>query len=194
MAILETALNSALAEVLSSHGFHATPEQTRTGTGAKRCDIQIRREYGDRYYTALECKVGQTLEKQREAVKDAQRWLKQSDCWNAVACCYPPQLTKEDQKSPMRRLAETSDLMMVQVNQSGTIGRWRRGSSVDLIRIADDIGTNETCVITDTLRRAIMCASEEIDITTGEEIASVLELPWNPANGGGTHVQPALPA
>ena len=59
MPIQENALNSALAAALSAHELHATPEQTRVKTGGKRCDVQIRRRHGDRYFTALECKIGQ---------------------------------------------------------------------------------------------------------------------------------------
>ena len=62
---------------------------------AKRCDVHIRHQYGDRYYTATECKIGQNTTQRRVAVKDAQRWLKQADCWNAIACCYPVELSKD---------------------------------------------------------------------------------------------------
>ena len=89
MPIQENALNSALAEALSEHDLHATPEQTRAKTGAQHYDLQIRRPHGDRYFTAHQCKIGQNTTQQKAAVKDAQCWLTQSDCWNALALCYP---------------------------------------------------------------------------------------------------------
>ena len=99
MPINENAVNAALAGALSAHRIHATPEQTRTRTGLKRCDVQIRRKFGDRYYTALECKIGHNETQQKAVVKDAQRWLKQSDCWNAVALCYPKELAEPEESS-----------------------------------------------------------------------------------------------
>ena len=108
MPIQENALNSALAETLSAHNLHATPEQTRIKTGAKRCDVQIRRRHGDRYFTALECKIGQNSTQRQAAIKDAQRWLKQNDCWNAVALCYPEELS-EDRRATPRQILERHD-------------------------------------------------------------------------------------
>jgi len=87
--IQENALNSALAESLSALDFHATAEETRKATGAKRCDIQIRRRHGDRRCTAVECRIGRNEAQKRAAVRDARRWLNQSGCWNAVALCHP---------------------------------------------------------------------------------------------------------
>ncbi len=191
MPIQENALNSALAEVVSTHGFHATAEQTRSKTGAKRCDVQIRHQYGDRYYTAVECKIGQNRTKQREAIKDAQRWLKQSDCWNAIACCYPVELSEDGPITPRKRLDDTAGLLIVRVNQSGIIGHWRRGSVVDLTRLAGDIGANETYAVTDILRRAVIAASEEINVSTGQDLATVLDLPWDPPREGGIDSRPA---
>lgn len=52
MPIQENALNSALAEALSEHDLHATPEQTHANTDSERCDVQVRRKYDDRYFTA----------------------------------------------------------------------------------------------------------------------------------------------
>ena len=94
MPINENAVNSALAEALSAHNLHATPEQTRSKTGMKRCDVQVRRNHGDRYYTALECKNGQNNPRRKVAAKDAQRWLRQSDGRNAVALCYPKEVAE----------------------------------------------------------------------------------------------------
>lgn len=48
MPIQENALNSALADALSEHDLHATPEQTHANTGSERCDVQVRRNYDDR--------------------------------------------------------------------------------------------------------------------------------------------------
>ncbi len=180
MPIQENALNSALAEALSALDLHATPEQTRVKSGGKRCDVQIRRRHGDRYFTALECKIGQSATQRQAAVKDAQRWLQQSDCWNAVALCYPEELSEDQQATPRQILEVTPDLLMVRVSQAGTIGHWRKGRLSDLAILADDIGANETYAVTDILQRAIIAASEQMDSATGQDLAATLELPWDP--------------
>ena len=186
MPIQENALNSALAEALAAYDLHATPEQTRAKTGAKRCDVQIRRKHGDRYFTAVECKIGQTTTQRRDAVKDAQRWLKQADCWNTIAVCYPDHLSEDSRHGTSgQRLAAATDLLMVRVNQSGTVSQWHSGTLAHLARLADDIGANETYAITDILQRAILAASEQIDSPAGQDLAETLELPWDP---GKNHV------
>ncbi len=184
MPIQENALNSALTEALSTHDLHATPEQTKAKSGAKRCDVRIRRRHGDRYFTALECKIGQSTTQQQAAVKDAQRWLKESDCWNALALCYPEELSEDRQATSRQRLEIASDLLMVKISKAGMIGRWREGSLADLAILADDIGANETYAVTDILQRAILEASEELDSSTGQELAETLELPWDPGKSG----------
>ena len=184
MAIQENALNSALAEALSAHDLHATPEQTHVKTGAKRCDVQIRRQHGDRYFTALECKIGQSWTHQQAAVRDAKRWLKQTDCWNALALCYPSELSEDRRVTPLQIIEGTADLLMVRVSQGGTIGHWRKGSLADLAILADDIGANETYAVTDILQLAIIAASERIDSATGQDLAVTLELPWDPSKRG----------
>ena len=183
MPIQENALNSALAEALSGHDLHATPEQTRAKSGAKRCDVQIRRRHGDRYFTALECKIGQSAPQRQAAVKDAQRWLKQTDCWNAIALCYPEELSEDRQATLRQTLEGTRDLLVVKVSQGSTIGHWRKGRLSDLAILADDVGANETYAVTDILQRAIVAASEELDSTTGQDLAETLELPWDPGKG-----------
>ena len=180
MAIQENALNSALAEALSAYDLHATPEQTRLRTGAKRCDVQIRQKYGDRYYTAVECKIGQTSTQRKAAVRDAKRWLKQSDCWNALALCYPEALSADRRTTPRETLKSIADLLMVRVGQGGAVGKWRTGGLSELAILAEDIGANETYAITDTLQHAILVASEQIDSATGQDLAEILELPWDP--------------
>ena len=183
MPINETAINAALAGALSVHHLHATPEQTRTKTGLKRCDVQIRRKHGDRYYTALECKIGQTETQQKNAVKDAQRWLKQTDCWNAVALCYPKELAEPKESTLEQLLENAEDLLMVRVNQGGLMSRWHKGGLVELGKLADDIGANETYAITDTLKHAITVASNQIAPETCRELAATLELPWELKKG-----------
>ena len=184
MPIQENALNSALAEALSAHDLHATPEQTHVKTGAKRCDVQIRRRHGDRYFTAVECKIGQSSTQRQAAMKDAQRWLKQTDCWNALALCYPEELSEDRRATPREILESTADLLMARVSQGGAIGHWRKGGLSDLARLADDIGANETYAVTDILQRAIIAASEQMDLATGQDLAETLELPWDPGKSG----------
>ncbi|MXY15257.1 MAG: hypothetical protein F4Y53_06230 [Proteobacteria bacterium] len=181
MPIQENALNSALAEALATHDVHAVPEQTRRKTGAKRCDVQIRLKHGDRYFTAVECKIGQGPGQKREAVEDAQRWLREGDCWNSIALCYPDRLSEDSDLGTSRTLLEVAtDLLMARVNQGGVVGRWHTGNLADLVKLSNDIGANETYAITDVLKRAIMDASEQIDERTGRDLAQALELPWDP--------------
>ena len=185
MPIQENALNSAFAEALSAaHDLHATPEQTRRKTGAKRCDVQIRRRHGDRYYTAVECKIGQSSTQRLAAVKDAQRWLKQTDCWNAIALCYPTELSQDQRETPGQLLGRAADLLMARVNHGGVIGHWRTGGLSDVAVLADDVGANETYAVTDILQQAIVAASERIDVTTARELAVTLDLPWDPPKSG----------
>ena len=191
MPIQENALNAALAEALAAHNLHATPEQTHARTGAKRCDVQIRRKHGDRYFTALECKIGHDVSQRRDAVKDAQRWLKQSDCWNAIALCYPKELSEPEQNTPRQILETTSDLLIVKVSRGGAVGHWRRSDLAELAKLADDIGANETYAITHIMQRAIVAASELIDAVTGKDLAATLELPWDPGKGQQTDPRPA---
>ena len=180
MPINENAINAALAEAISSLGLHATPEQTRRRTGAKRCDVQIRNKHDDRYYTALECKIGQEKTQCRDAIKDAQRWLKQSDCWNATALCYPQELAEPEESSLVQRLKSSENLLMVRVDKEGATSPWHKGEISDLAKLANDIGTNETYAITDTLKHSITIASEQIKVHISEKLADVLELPWAP--------------
>jgi len=190
MPIQENALNAALAAALADHALHATPEETRQTTGGKRCDVQIRRRHGDRYFAALECKIGQSATQKQAAIKDAQRWLRESECWNALALCYPEELTEDRPDTSQRRLAQASDLMMVRVNRAGPVGRWRTGGLADLATLADDVGANETHAITDILQRAILAASDRIDGPTGQALAGILHLPWDPKSGHGRDPRP----
>ena len=178
MPINENAINAALAEALSSLGLHATPEQTRKRTGAKRCDVQIRNRHDDRYYTALECKIGNKKPQRKDAIKDAQRWLKQSDCWNATALCYPQELSDPKESSLVQRLKSAENLLMVRVDKEGPAGPWHEGGISGLAKLANDIGANETYAITDTLKHAITIASEQIKVHVSGKLAAVLELPW----------------
>ena len=185
------ALNAALAEALAIHDINATPEQTTARSGAKRCDVQIRRRHGDRYFTALECKIGHDVAQRGNAVKDAQRWLKQSDCWNALALCYPEEMSEPTQRT-LRQILETTDnLLMVKVSHGGAVGQWHKGGLADLATLSDDIGENETYAITDIMRSAIVAASELIDVDTGKDLAAALELPWDPTEQQQTDPRPA---
>jgi len=85
--IQENALNSALAESLAALDFHATAEETRKATGAKRCDVWIRRRHGDRHWHGGGVQDG--AERGPSGGRDARRWLNQSGCWNAVALRHP---------------------------------------------------------------------------------------------------------
>lgn len=181
MPIQENAINSALAEALAAYGVHAVPEQTCKKTGAKRCDVKVRLKRGDRYFTAVECKIGQNTTQQQKAVGDAQRWLKEGGCWNSIALCYPARLSEDNDLGTSKTLLEVAtDLLMARVNQGGVIGRWHMGNLADLVKLSNDIGANETYAITDVLKRAIMDASEQIDEPTGRDLAQALELPWDP--------------
>ena len=74
MPIEEKALNASLAEALSelpNISLHAVPELTRKSSGNKRCDVRVYRRYGDSYFTAIECKIGQSRNQLTAAVKDS---------------------------------------------------------------------------------------------------------------------------
>ena len=192
MPIQENAINAALAEALSNHGVHATPEQTRASSGSKRCDIQIRSQHDSSYFTAVECKIGQNSTQKGEAVKDAQRWLKQSNCWNAIALCYSEEISQDAQTTPQQRIAMSVDLLMAKVNLKGVIGRWHTGEVSDLVRLANDVGARNTYVITDILKKAIIAASSEyINAQTGKDLAKALELLWKPSKDNGIDHRPA---
>ena len=190
MPISEPALNSALADALSAHDVHATPEQTRPKTDRKRCDVEIRRQHGDRYYTAVECKIGHSSIQKGAAVKDAQRWLKHTDCWNAISLCYPAALSQDQPETPRKRIVATDELLMARVNQSGVVGHWRQGDLSDLANLADDVGANETYRVTDILKQAIIKASDLIDVATAKDLAETLELPWAPPKKTGIDKRP----
>ena len=51
---------------------------------------------------------------------------------------------------------------MVRVGREGPLGSWRKGGVANLVRLADDVGANETYVITQILEGAIRAASERI--------------------------------
>ena len=63
------------------------------------------------------------------------------------------------------------------------MGRWHKGHLADLARLADDVGANETYAITDILQWAILAASDRIDLPTGQALAKILHLPWDPKKG-----------
>ena len=100
MPVEEKAINGALAEVVNARqGVHAITERTTRRTGGKRCDVEIRRKHDDRYYTAMECNIGQNVLQRKAAVKDVQRWLKRAECWNGVALCYPEETAESGKRS-----------------------------------------------------------------------------------------------
>jgi len=59
---------------------------------------------------------------------------------------------------------------MVRVSRGGPVGCRRSGGAPDLARLADDVGANETCAVTDILRRAILAASEIVGLEIGREL------------------------
>ena len=100
--------------------------------------------------TALECKVGQHKAQRNAAVKDAQRWFRQSDCWNAASLCYPKELAKPKENTLGQILENAEDLLMVRVNQGGPMNRWHQGGLAKLTKPANDVGEYETYGIADT--------------------------------------------
>ena len=184
MAIQENALNSALADALSEAGLSATPEWTSDLTKRKRIDVQAKEDNARQFYTAIECKIGQGSDRQSAAVRDAQRWLEDADCTNAIALCYPDSLKKSNTLSLRQRITESSEILMVRVDASGPIGPWRYGGIATLTRLIEDSVSDDTHVISAILRRAILTASAKFSTVTAREIADVLELPWDPDKNG----------
>ena len=187
MPINENAINATLAEVLSEHNLYAVPEQTTNRSGSKRCDIRIKRKHSDRFYTALECKIGQDSTQKKAALKDAQRWLHHSDCWNAIALCYPRDLAEPRRSTLAQILEDANNFLMVKVDQGGATSKWHKGGIIELTKLADDVGVDETYAITEILNRAISVASDQISGSTGQALATVLELPWDVGKG---HLDP----
>ncbi len=180
MPIQENALNSALASAIASFDLNALPEQTRSEFGSKRCDIQIRQHHTDRYFSAVECKIGQSSNQRNAAIKDAKRWLRQSECWNSIALCYPTRISEEKQTDSRVVIESSNDLLMVKVNQAGAVTNWHSGGVRDLIKLASDVGANKTYAVTSILKRAVIAASENISAESGEHLARILQLPWAP--------------
>ena len=194
MPIEEKALNSSLADAikeLPNRALHAVPELTRRSSGSKRCDVRVYRKHGDRYFTAIECKIGQGRTERAAAVKDAQRWLKDGDCWNAIAVCYPEDFSGDSEDLPRRKIDKSNNILMARVNQGGVIGRWKTGTVVDLSTLADDVGANETYAITYTLKKSILDASESLDPNMGKDISKILEIPYKPKKGSLIDPRPA---
>ena len=187
MPIQENAINAALAAVLSGYGVHATPENTNITSGLKRCDIRIRDQHDSLYFTAVECKIGQDTAKKNQAVKDAQRWLNQPDCCNAIALCYSEEISQDDRTTTQQQLEESVNLMMAKVNPDGVVGQWHTGEVSDLVKLAKDVGANDTGAITDILKNAIITASENIDAQTGKDLAETMGLPWDPQKSNIDH-------
>lgn len=182
MPIREEALNAALAEALRSLGVHATPEQTRRATGRKRCDVEVRNQQEDHYYTAAECKIGQDKTQKRTVVKDAMRWLKRRECWHAVAVCYPKFLA-DDSREPLIERLRNAQFSMARVTSNGVTGEWLEGNLTLLIELANDIPANHSYIVADKLQAAITAASEMISAATGRNLANALHLPWEPKRG-----------
>ena len=191
MPIQENALNAALAEVLTTGDLIAAPEETHASTGAKRCDVQVRSRTSPDFYTAVECKIGHGEAQHRAAVRDAQRWLGQADCWGAVAVCYPQELADSTPQSLVQRLHSTHDLHMVQVDETGPTSPWIVGGPTDLARLASDASASDTDAITKLLGEAIVTASESIDEATGKELAEILQLPYEPRRNQSIDPRPA---
>lgn len=188
MPIQENALNAALASAILSFDMNAIPEETRVAHGNKRCDVQIRQQHNDRYFTAVECKIGQTEDKQKGAIKDAKRWLKHSDCWNSIALCYPKTFSTERRTDPRIVIEKSTDMLMVKVNEAGAVTNWHKGGVADLVKLAGDVGANRTYAVTSILRQAVISASEKIGEKTGRRLADTLQLPWDPS--GSSKIDP----
>lgn len=80
---------------------------------------------------------------------------------------------------------------MARVNQGGIIGQWKTGTVYDLSTLADDIGTNETYAITDTLKKSILRASESVNNDVGRDISGILKIPYEPKSSNLVDPRPA---
>ncbi|MCY4172260.1 MAG: N-6 DNA methylase [Bacteroidetes bacterium] len=178
MAIQENAINGVLADVLKEYGLHATPELAHTVNRGKRCDVEVRLSRHDTDYVAVECKIAHGASQKSDVVDNAHRWMKKKNCSGAIGLCYPQELAEESSRR-LSHLLESSELHMVRVGDQGMIGRWHRGTIEDLIRLCRDVGRSDTKEITDTLRNGILEATQHISPALGEEIATILEIPWD---------------
>ena len=103
--------------------------------------------------------------------------MKDSNCWNAIAVCYPAAFAEDSADTPRRRIEKSHNISMARVNHGGIIGRWKTGSVYEISTLADDVGANETYAITDTLKRSILVASENLN---GDDRQAIIKRPGNP--------------
>ena len=192
MPTREEVLNSALAEVLHDESLFASAEETKNKSGRKRPDMRIYYNKDERFFVACECKIGQNKTKQKDVIKDAERWTSQDGaCMGAVAVCYPESLKDYAWNSLPRRLRDTDDLQIAQVSKAGKVTSWKSGGVEDLVRMIESIPSESTGVISETLRDAINKSVDNIAPVTGRALSTILELPWDPKKSSSNDRRPA---
>lgn len=180
MPIEEKAINGILADVLKrKYKVHAMPEFSIRSRGLKRPDISVYEKMGDRYFTAIECKIGQDINAQKRAVKSAERWIDEPDCWNVVALCYPQEFSKETSESLSHQVVNSTKLLMLKINRKGSSGRFYEGGISDLIELSNSIDeeTKNTRLIIDLLEKGITKAADMVSVEMSDVMADNLELP-----------------
>ncbi len=181
MPIREEAINTAIAFALQKNfGLIAIPEEI--SRGGKSCDITVRENHDGHNFTAVECKHGQNATNKREAVRNAQRWLKNPACWNAIALCYPDELKDSPADLTTETLSARNDYLMAQVNKNGVQGKWTSGKIADLADLIKDVEDRDIRFVVQELKQAIDDAAASITRKTIEELAEVLQVLYKPVN------------
>lgn len=179
----EDAINGILASVLlKEYKVYVLPEdQTKLNSRREYPDIRIHEKHGDKYFTAVECKIGQDKSTQNEAINNARRWLENSECWNAIALCYPEKFG-ENTSVPLYNLIESSKcLLMAKVNHDGVVGKYfHKGNLSDLIDLSANIDeeTKNTRLVTNILETAIKDGANFVSEKQNKILADRLEIPY----------------
>lgn len=185
----EDAINGVLAAVLSrEYKVHALPEhQTKLNSKRKYPDIRIHEKHGDKYFTAVECKIGQDTSTQKEAINSARRWLENSECWNTIALCYPEKFGENTSVTLYNLIESSKCLLMAKVSHDGVVGKdFHKGNLSDLIDLSANIDeeTKNTRLVTNILETAIKDGANYLSEKQNKILADRLEIPYNRKKAG----------
>ncbi len=163
----EQTLNVWMAEALTKLGLAAKPEVAQSG--GRRIDVEVRMR---NVRVAVEFEHGQSRQKQREAIRDADARIKQGLVACAVAVCYPDGTTKES-------IPGASYCWQVRDKDSTEDGTWIWGGLEQLasvIRLAPaQIGDPDAAAA--ALSSSLDTAVHRMSDTQKRRLARALDLP-----------------
>ena len=94
----------------------------------ERPDILIYNDRDEKFFTAVECKTGQSKIIIKNVVNQAKRWLIHPYCWNIVGMCYPKRFADEETiESLTEKIKNSEDILFIRLNSDGTIGTKVKG-------------------------------------------------------------------